>query len=78
MLIPVNIDEKKNLYMHPLQIMAREMFLDIVKKHGNGKWAFEELEWLVYVEEIDEYEKLSEEEKWILNSFMRAFRSLYK
>lgn len=71
-------DELECLYMHPIEAKMRHRFLEIAKKHGNGKWAFEELEWLVYVEEINEYEKLSEEEKWILNSFMRAFRSLYK
>ena len=101
MIVPVNMEEKKNLYMKPVQIMARDMFLDlneeleclfmhpleakmrrkfleIVKKHGNGLWAFEELEWKIYVDGIDAYEALSEEEQWDLNTYMISFRSLYK
>lgn len=75
---PVNIDDNKLLYMHPLQAAARDLFLEISKKHGNGKWAFEELEYKLYVEHIDEYEALSEEDKFALNIYMIAFRSLYK
>ena len=71
-------DELECLYMHPIEAKLRNKFLEIAKKHGNGEWAFEELEWIVYINAIDEYEKLSEDDKWVLNSFMRAFRSLYK
>ena len=78
MIIPVNIDMNKELYMKPVQIAARDAFLKLVRKHGNGKWAFEELEWLLYVQNIDAYESLSEEEKFDLNTYMISFRSLYK
>lgn len=71
-------DELECLYMHPIEVKLRNRFLEIAKKHGNGKWAFEELEWIVYINAIDEYEKLSEDDKWVLNSFMRVIRSLYK
>jgi hypothetical protein len=71
-------DELECKYMHPIEAKMRMKFLDIVKKHGNGKWAFEELEWLVYVDGIDEYEAMNEDDKWVLNIFMKAFRSLYK
>ena len=71
-------DELECTMMHPLEAEMRMKFLNLVKKHGNGLWAFEELEWLVYVVEIDRYESLSEEEKYVLNLFMRSFRSLYK
>lgn len=64
--------------LHPIEARLVVKFLEIAKKHGNGLWAFEELEWLVYIENIDKYESLDEEEKFILNSFMKAFRSLYK
>jgi hypothetical protein len=49
-----------------------------VNKHGVGKWGFDELEWEIYVKNADAYEALSEEEKFILNNYMIAFRSLYK
>ena len=76
--LPVNIDMNKELYMKPVQIKAREAFLKLAQKHGNGRWAFEELEWLLYVQNIDAYESLSEEDKFDLNTFMISFRSLYK
>ena len=71
-------DELECALMHPIEAKLRMKFLDIVKKHGNGQWAFEELEWLVYVENIDGYEAMDEEDKIHLNVFMKAFRSLYK
>lgn len=71
-------DELECVLMHPIEAKLRRKFLDIVKKHGNGQWAFEELEWLVYVEHIDDYEAMDEDDKIHLNVFMRAFRSLYK
>lgn len=64
--------------MHPIEAKLRNIFLEIVKKHGNGLWAFEELEWKIYVEGIDEYEIMDEEDKFHMNVFMKAFRSLYK
>ena len=71
-------NELECLYMHPVEAKIRNKFLDIVRKHGNGKWAFEELEWLVYIEHVDEYEAMNEDEKFLMNVFMKAFRSLYK
>lgn len=64
--------------LHPIEAELITVFLKIAQKHGNGLWAFEELEWLVYIENIDKYESLNEEDKFILNAFMKAFRSLYK
>lgn len=64
--------------MNNMEERIKERFLKISEKHGNGLWAFEQLEYEVYVDHIDEYEALEEEEKIKLNVFMRAFRSLYK
>jgi hypothetical protein len=76
---PLDVDnELESSLMHPLEAEMRNRFLNIVKKHGNGIWAFEELEWEVYVRDVDRYESMSEEDKIILNKFMFAFRSLYK
>ena len=61
-----------------LQKMIREKYMEIVEKHGNGKWAFDELEWWLYVQNIDMYESFSEEEQWEINTYMQSFRSLYK
>ena len=76
---PLDLDnELECLYMHPVEAKIRNKFLEIVKKHGNGKWAQEELSWLIYIKHIDEYESLNEEDKFTLNMFMNAIRSLYK
>ena len=75
---PVEMDLRKHLYLHPIELYVRDLYLEIIQKHGNGKWAFEELEWKIYVEDIDKYEALSEYDKIILNLYMKAFRSLYK
>ena len=71
-------DELECKFMHPIEAKLRRKFLEIVKKHGNGLWAQEELSWLIYIEHIDEYESLNEEDKFTLNMFMIAIRSLYK
>lgn len=71
-------NELECLYMSPIEARLRNLFLEMVKKHGNGIWAFEELEWKVYVDEIDKYEAMNEEDKFHMNVFMKAFRSLYK
>ena len=71
-------NELECLIMNPIEAKLRNAFLEIVKKHGNGSWAFDELEWKVYVEYIDEYEAMNEDDKFHMNVFMRAFRSLYK
>ena len=64
--------------MNPKEAKLRNAFLEIVKKHGNGACEFDELEWNVYVEHIDDYEAMNEDDKFHMNVFMRAFRSLYK
>lgn len=64
--------------MNNMEERIKERFLKIAEKHGNGLLAFEQLEYEVYVDHIDEYEALEEDEKIKLNVFMRAFRSLYK
>ena len=71
-------NELECLIMNPIEAKLRNAFLKIVEKHGNGSWAFDELEWKVYVEHIDDYEAMNEDDKFHTNVFMRAFRSLYK
>lgn len=74
----LNIEKNLDLYLHPIELKLRDRYLQIVQKHGNGLWALEELVWEVYDKHIVEYEALNEEEKFILNMYMRVLRSLYK
>lgn len=75
---PIDMDSKVQFYLHPIEIKLRDRYLQIVKKHGNGLWALEELVWEVYDKNIDKYEALNEEDKYILNMYMRVLRCLYK
>ena len=74
----LNTEKNLELYLHPIELKLRDRYLQIVQKHGNGLWALEELVWEVYDKHVDEYEALNEEEKYILNMYMRVLRSLYK
>lgn len=76
--VPVNVDKKITLYLHPIEIKLRDRYLEIVEKHGNGLWALEELVWEVYDKHIDEYEALNEDDKYVLNMYMKVLRCLYK
>lgn len=76
--VPVRADEKLELYLHPIEIKIRSRYLEIVKKHGNGLWALEELTWEIYEKHADEYNALSEDEKYILNMYMKVLSCLYK
>ena len=65
--------------MNNMEKRIKDRFLKISEKYdGNGLKAFEQLEYEIYVDHIDEYEALEENEKIKLNVFMKAFRSLYK
>lgn len=75
---PVRADEKLELYLHPIEIKIRSRYLEIVQKHGNGLWALEELNWEIYEKHADKYNALSEDEKYILNMYMKVLSCLYK
>lgn len=70
----------KNLeyYLHPLEIRLRNRYLEIVSQHGNGLWAFDTLSWEVYIDNIDAYESLNNDDKFIVNMYMKVLRCLYK
>lgn len=76
--VPVNVNKKIKLYLHPIEIKLRNRYLEIVEKHGNGLWALEELIWEVYDKHKDEYEALSGDDKYVLNMYMRVLSCLYK
>ena len=78
MILPTDNEARLSEFLHPIEQKVRARYLQLVDKHGVGKWGFDELEWEIYVKNIDAYEALSEEEKLILNTYMFAFRSLYK
>ena len=75
---PVRADEKLELYLHPIEIKIRTRYLEIIQKPGNGLWALEELTWEIYDKHVDEYNALSEDEKYILNMYMKVLSCLYK
>lgn len=64
--------------MTELQKMLKETFLQMVAKHGNGRWAYEELEWWLYERDKDWYNSFNEDQKHELESYMISFRNFYK
>lgn len=54
-----------------------DAFLKIVEKHGNGKWAKDELNYLVFEVHKGEFEKLSEEDKDAVRRVMNAYDKIY-
>ncbi len=52
-------------------------FLDIISKHSNAKWAREELEWLVYSEYKNDYDKLSEDDKFMVDNYFAALIKIH-
>ena len=75
---PVRADENLENYLHPIEIKIRTRYLEIIQKHGNGLWALEELTWEIYDKHVDKYNALSEDEKYILNMYMKVLSCLYK
>ena len=76
--IALNTNKNLEYYLHPIEIKLRDRYLQIVSQHGNGLWAFNTLEWEVYESNANKYEVLNEEEKYILNMYMKALKCLYK
>lgn len=74
----LNTVKNMELYYHPLELKIRNRYATIVQKHGNGLWAIEELWWEVYDKYRDQYEALNEDEKYIVNMFMKTLSCLYK
>lgn len=52
-------------------------FLKIVEKHGNGKWAKDELNYLIFEVHRGEFEKLSDLDKEAVRHTMDAYDKIY-
>lgn len=63
--------------MSRLEKILEHMYMEILDKHGNPKWAVEELEWKIFVEMADEFEKLQPHEQWIIRNYMGALQKLH-
>jgi hypothetical protein len=48
-----------------------------VEKHGNCKWALDELEWLIYDKYKAFYDDLPEEDKFIIGRYISSLRKLH-
>lgn len=63
--------------MHYLEQLLQCKFIQIVAKHGNGKWAIDELEWLIYDKYKAFYDDLPEEDKFIIGRYISSLRKLH-
>lgn len=55
-----------------------EAFLNIYSKHQNPIWTSETLDYLVFVEYKEEFEKLSYDEQWEIRNMLGAVAKLYR
>lgn len=63
--------------MSRLEKILEHMYMEILDKHGNPKWALEELEWKVFVEMGDQFEKLNSHEQWEVRNYIDALNKLH-
>ena len=74
----LNTVKNMELYYRPHELKLRNRYFEIVQQHGNGLWAIDTLVWEVYDKYRDQYEALNEDEKYIVNLFMKTLSCLYK
>ena len=55
-----------------------EAFLRIYNYHHNAVWAYETLEYLIFIEHAKEFYQLTEEEQWEIRNLMGALKKIYK
>lgn len=55
-----------------------DAFLKIYSHHSNPIWAYETLEHMIFVEHIEEFNKLSEGTQWEIRNLMDALKKIYK
>lgn len=53
-------------------------FLKIYNCHHNAVWAYETLEYLIFIEHAKEFYQLTEEEQWEIRNLMGAIKKIYK
>lgn len=63
----------KSIYIKKLE----GMYLRLISKHNNSTWAIEEMEWEVFVNHADEFNKLNEIDQWIIRNYMGSLKKLY-
>ena len=52
-------------------------FLEIIRKHMNGKWASDELHWEVFVKHGYAFGQLTEANQWIVRNYMDGLTKIY-
>ena len=63
--------------MNNIEKALLNKFMEIVQKHGNGKWALDELQWLIYEKHKEEFNKLSDEDKYIVYMYIANLKRLH-
>ena len=54
-----------------------EAFLRIYNYHHNAVWAYETLDYMIFVEHAKEFYQLTEEEQWEIRNLMGAIKKIY-
>ena len=53
-------------------------FMDILSKHSNPVWAYDEIDYLIFNKHKDELYKLNEEDQWEVRTIMIALKKIYR
>lgn len=61
----------------PVEKIVTDKFCKIVEKHGNGKWALDELEYLIFEAYRGEFENLCEDDQWAVRHVIDAYKKIY-
>ena len=54
-----------------------EAFLKIYNYHHNAVWAYETLDYMIFVEHAKEFYQLTDEEQWEIRNLMGAIKKIY-
>lgn len=63
--------------MSYLERNLEAMFLGLLEKHGNPKWAREELDWIIFVEQGEHFERLDESDQWIVRNYLDGLKKVH-
>lgn len=61
-----------------IELSILNKFVKILKKHSNPIWAYDELEYLIFVKHVDLFNALNEDDQWEVRTVMIALKKIYK
>ena len=60
------------------KFLVQLLNLKIYNYHHNAVWAYETLDYMIFIEHSKEFYQLTEEEQWEIRNLMGALKKIYK